>query len=64
MREPSKLDNRQAFSNIDPTNTYLAMSDNSYLCIFKIKPMETNEIHLEIGDYGSSITTLCFDQKS
>jgi hypothetical protein len=64
MKEPNQNESRQAFSNIDPTNTYLAMSDNSYLCIFKIKPIESSEIYLEIGDYGSSITTVCFDQKS
>ena len=40
------------------------MNDNSYLCIIKIKPMEANEIYFEVGDYGSSITTLAFDQKS
>lgn len=41
-KEPNNLDGRQAFSSIDPSNTYLAMSDNSYLCIIKIKPMEEN----------------------
>lgn len=39
MKEPTQLEGRQAFSNIDSTNTYLAMSDGSYLCVFKIKPI-------------------------
>ena len=63
-KQPNTLEGRQAFSSIDPTNTYLAMSDNSYLCIMKIKPIEDNEIFYEVGDYGSAITTLAFDQKS
>lgn len=42
LKEPNQLDGRQAYSAVDPTNTYLAMSDNSYLCIFKIKPMAQN----------------------
>lgn len=45
MKEPSKAEGRQAFSNIDPTSSYLAMSDGSYLCIFQIRPMETSEIY-------------------
>ena len=64
LKEPSPPDARQAYSAVDPSNTYLAMSDNSYLCIFKIKSMKENEIYMEVGDYGSSITTVCFDQKS
>ena len=46
MKEPSQADSRQAFSNVDPSNTYLAMSDNSYLCVFKIKPIEASEVYL------------------
>lgn len=38
-KEPTQNEGRQAFSNIDPTNSFLAMSDNSYLCIFKIRPI-------------------------
>jgi hypothetical protein len=64
MKEPNQLEGRQAYSAVDQSNTYLAMSDNSYLSIFKIKPMKETEVYMEIGDYGSSITTLCFDQKS
>ncbi len=30
------MDGRQALSALDPTNTYLAVSDNSYLCILKV----------------------------
>ena len=63
-KEATQSQGRQAFSNIDPTNNYLAMSDNSYLCIFKIKPIDQNEIYFQVGDYGSAITTLAFDQKS
>jgi len=40
LKEPSPGDNRQTNSAVDPLNTYLAMSDNSYLCIFKIKPIK------------------------
>lgn len=42
MKEPTSNEGRQAFSTIDSTNSYLAMSDLSYLCVFKIKPIETS----------------------
>ncbi len=35
-KEPSNQDGRQAFSALDLTNNFLAVSDNSYLCIIKV----------------------------
>jgi hypothetical protein len=45
MKEPSQADGRQAYSAIDPTNKFLALSDNSYLAIFIVKPMEKHELY-------------------
>lgn len=36
QKDASNADGRQAFSALDLTNTYLAVSDNSYLCIMKV----------------------------
>ena len=33
------MEGRQALSCVDLQNKYLSLSDNSYLCIFKIDPI-------------------------
>lgn len=37
MREPTPAEGRQAFSAVDQAGTFLAMSDNSYLTVWRIE---------------------------
>ena len=39
MREPTQLEGRQAFSAVDQGGSFLAMSDNSYLTVWRIDKM-------------------------
>lgn len=44
-KEASTSEGRQICSCIDINNKYLALSDNSYLCIFNIDPITDHDIH-------------------
>ena len=46
MREAAPPESRQAFSAVDSGENYLAMSENNYLTVFRIDPIEASEQHL------------------
>lgn len=49
---------------MDNSFTYLAISENNYLCIFKIDILTDVLTHYELKDYGSTILAMEFDLRS
>lgn len=63
-KEPVELDSRTSLLIMDNSFTYLALTENAYLCIFKIDILTDVLVHMELRDYGSTILAAEFDMRS